>query len=262
MNGVDLGIEGRTALVCGSSRGLGKACAFSLATAGVEVILNGRNEETLRQSVGELSALIGRPVASVVGDVTTETGRVQVLSVCAQPDILVTNSGGPPPGSFEDWGEPEWLAALNANMVAPIQIIRRVIGGMRGRRWGRIINITSSAVKAPLPLLGLSNGARAGLTGFVAGLAREVARDGVTINNMLPGNFATDRLDSYVRSLASRRGIVPSAVMHELKAANPTGRVGDPREFGAMCAFICSTHAGYFTGQNVLLDGGAYPGVF
>jgi 3-oxoacyl-[acyl-carrier protein] reductase len=241
---------------------LGKACAFSLATAGVDVVLNGRDEETLRESADELSAAIGRPVARVAGDVTTEAGRFEVLNVCGQPDILITNAGGPPPGSFEDWDDQEWLSALNANMVAPIQLIRRVIGGMRGRRWGRIINITSSAVKAPLPLLGLSNGARAGLTGFIAGLAREVAGEGITINNMLPGNFATDRLDSYVRSLASRRGISPSVVMDELKTANPTGRVGDPREFGAMCAFICSTHAGFLTGQNILLDGGAYPGVF
>ncbi len=262
MNGLDLGIAGRTALICGSSRGLGKACAFSLAAAGVHVVLNGRQELALRESVVELAALIGRPVKSVIGDITTEAGRRGVLDVCGQPDILITNSGGPPPGSFEDWGDPEWLAALNANMVAPIQLIKRVIDGMRARRWGRIINITSSAVKAPLPMLGLSNGARAGLTGFIAGLAREVARDGVTINNMLPGNFATDRLDGYVRSLASRRGLAPSVIMNELKTANPTGRVGDPREFGATCAFLCSAHAGFMTGQNILLDGGAYPGVF
>jgi 3-oxoacyl-[acyl-carrier protein] reductase len=230
--------------------------------AGVDVVMNGREEAALRASAAELSAAIGRPVASVVADVTTEAGRVAVLDVCAQPDILINNSGGPPSGSFEDWDEEVWLRALNANMLAPIQLIKRVIGGMRTRGWGRIVNITSSAVKAPLPLLGLSNGARAGLTGFIAGLAREVARDGITINNLLPGSFATDRLDSYVRTLAARRGTTPTIVMQELEAANPTGRVGDPREFGAMCAFICSAHAGFMTGQNILLDGGAYPGVF
>jgi 3-oxoacyl-[acyl-carrier protein] reductase len=261
MSDLDLGLEGRTALVCGSSRGLGKACAAYLASAGVEVVLNGRDETALQRAVEELSDAVGRPIASVAADITTKSGRQLALDVCGEPDILVNNAAGPPPGQFEDWGEEAWQTALNANMIAPIQLIRAVIGAMRRRRWGRIINITSAAVKAPLPLLGLSNGARSGLTGFVAGLAREVAPDGVTINNLLPGHFATERLESYAQSLAARRGVEPSQVLEELKAGNPSRRVGDPREFGAICAFLCSVHAGYVTGQNLLIDGGAYPGV-
>jgi 3-oxoacyl-[acyl-carrier protein] reductase len=198
----------------------------------------------------------------VVADVTTPEGRAALLAVCPEPDILVTNAAGPPPGAFEDWDAAVWAGALEKNMIAPIMLIRATVGAMRRRRWGRVINITSSAVKSPLPLLGLSNGARSGLTGFVAGLAREVARDGVTINNLLPGTFATDRLRTYAGALARAREVAPDAVMDELAAGNPSGRVGRPEEFGAVCAFYASVHAGYITGQNLLLDGGAYPGTF
>ena len=261
MTGFSLGIDGRTALVCGASKGLGRACAQALAQAGVRLTLCARTEAPLEAAATELRAL-GQPVAAVVADVTTEAGRAALLEACPDPDILVTNAAGPPPGRFEAWGEAEWGAALSANMIAPLLLIRGVVGGMRTRRWGRIVNITSAAVKAPLPMLGLSNGARAGLTGAIGGIAREVARDGVTINNLLPGHFATDRLESYLAALAASRGTPLEAVRAEVAAANPTGRVGQPAEFGAMCAFLASAHAGYVTGQNVLMDGGLYPGLF
>ncbi len=261
MAALDLGIGGRTALVCGSSKGLGKACASALALAGVHVILNGRDETALRLAVEEISDIAGRKLSGVAADITTEAGRMKALQAPGALDILINNAGGPPPGNFEDWDEAIWLAAVTANMVAPIQLIRSTIGAMRRQGWGRIINITSAAVKAPLPLLGLSNGARSGLTGFIAGLAREVAADGVTVNNMLPGHFATGRLETYVSSLAASRNIPASTILAELSAANPTGRIGKPAEFGATCAFLCSIHAGFITGQNLLLDGGTYPGV-
>jgi 3-oxoacyl-[acyl-carrier protein] reductase len=262
MSGLELGIDGRKALVCGSSRGLGKACALSLAIAGVEVTLNGRNRETLEATSEEISQIVDRPVSFVVADITTEEGRRQALDVCGTPDILINNAAGPPPGQFEDWDEEVWLRAMSSNMVSPILLIKSVIGTMRERGWGRIVNITSAAVKSPLPLLGLSNGARSGLTGFIAGLSREVARDGVTINNILPGNFLTDRLTSYVQSLASQRGVTSNTVWQELEDRNPTGRIGNPNELGSLCAYLCSAHAGFMTGQNFLLDGGTYPGVF
>ncbi|HEY0435492.1 MAG TPA: SDR family oxidoreductase, partial [Phenylobacterium sp.] len=185
-----------------------------------------------------------------------------LAAACPGPDILVTNAAGPPPGRFEDWGEAEWQAAVGANMVTPLMLIRAALPGMRARRWGRIVNITSAAVKAPIPMLGLSNGARAGLTGAIGGLAREVARDGVTLNNLLPGHFATDRLEAYFTALAAQRGQPIETVRAQVAAANPTGRVGDPAEFGAACAFLASAQAGYITGQNLLLDGGAFPGLF
>jgi 3-oxoacyl-[acyl-carrier protein] reductase len=253
---MDLGIEGKSALVCGSSRGLGRACAEALLAAGVRVVLNGGDADQLEVTAKE----IGDGIRSVAADVTTSLGRAAVLATCPEPDILVNNAAGPPPGSFEGWGEDEWRAATYANMIAPILLIRAVLSSMRRRGWGRILNITSSAVKAPLPLLGLSNGARSGLTGFVAGLAREVACDGVTINNLLPGTFATDRLSVYAAALASSRGIETSEAVRQIETANPTRRIGRPEEFGAVCAFMASCHAGYITGQNILLDGGAYPG--
>jgi 3-oxoacyl-[acyl-carrier protein] reductase len=259
---LELGLAGRTAIVCGSSKGLGLACATSLGAAGVDVVLNGRSADALALAAGGLSARLGRPVRQVAADVTTPEGRAALLAACPDPDILVTNAAGPPPGAFEDWDEASWLGAVEKNMVAPIMLIRATLGAMRRRRWGRVLNITSSAVKAPLPLLGLSNGARSGLTGFVAGLAREVARDGVTINNLLPGTFTTDRLRSYAGALAGARAVDPDAVLEEMAAANPAGRLGRPEEFGAVCAFYASVHAGYITGQNLLLDGGAYPGTF
>jgi 3-oxoacyl-[acyl-carrier protein] reductase len=257
-----LGIDGRKALVCGASKGLGRACAEALVQAGVDVTICARTEAPLQAAAAELAALGGGQLQAVTADVTTEAGRAVLLKACPDPDILVTNAAGPPPGRFEDWGEAEWQAALNANMVAPLQLIRGVVGGMRARRFGRIVNITSAAVKAPLPMLGLSNGARAGLTGAIGGITREVARDGVTINNLLPGHFATDRLESYYEALAAARGASLETVRAEVAASNPTGRVGLPPEFGAMCAFLASAHAGYVTGQNILMDGGAYPGLF
>lgn len=259
--GLDLEIAGRRAIVCGSSKGLGHACAVSLAAAGVEVVMNGRAGPALEAAAQDLSRRLGRTVVCVAADVTTPDGRAALLKACPDPDILVTNAAGPPPGAFEDWDEQAWERALAANMVAPIMLIRATVGGMRQRGWGRILNITSSAVKAPLPLLGLSNGARAGLTGFVAGLAREIAADGVTINNLLPGQFATSRLRSYAEALARAKGVSADDVLAQMAAANPTGRIGQPEEFGAACAFLASAHAGFITGQNLLLDGGAYAGV-
>lgn len=256
MAGYSLGIEGKRALVCGASKGLGRACAQALADAGALVTICARTEAPLQAAAAQIGA------EAVACDVTSEAGRAALIAACPDPDILVTNAAGPPPGRFEAWGEAEWQAAVGANMIAPLQLIRAVVPGMRARRWGRIVNITSAAVKAPLPMLGLSNGARAGLTGAIGGIAREVARDGVTINNLLPGHFATDRLESYFTALAAQRGGAVEAVRAEVAAANPTGRVGDPAEFGATCAFLASAHAGYITGQNILMDGGAFPGLF
>jgi 3-oxoacyl-[acyl-carrier protein] reductase len=260
--GFSLGIEGRAALVCGASKGLGRACADALAQAGASLTICARTDGPLQAAAAEIRAQGGGAVTAVAADVTTEAGRAALLAACPDPDILVTNAAGPPPGRFEDWGEAEWQAATSANMIAPLLLIRGVVGGMRRRGWGRIVNITSAAVKAPLPMLGLSNGARAGLTGAIGGIAREVARDGVTINNLLPGHFATDRLESYLAALAGARGVSVEAVRDEVAAANPTGRVGRPEEFGAICAVLASAHAGYITGQNLLLDGGLYPGLF
>lgn len=261
-SGLDLAIAGRKAIVCGSSKGLGLACAEALADAGVEVVLNARSAGPLEVAAKTLSARIGRPVAAVAADVLDADGRARLLAACPEPDILITNAAGPAPGQFEDWGEAEWHAALQANMVAPLQLIRAVLPAMRRRGWGRILNITSAAVKAPLPMLGLSTGARSGLTGAVASLAREVAPDGVTINNLLPGHFDTDRLASVLASQAARQGLSAEEVRRRTEAANPTRRVGRPAEFGAVCAFLASEHAGYVNGQNLLLDGGAFPGVF
>jgi 3-oxoacyl-[acyl-carrier protein] reductase len=258
---MDLGIAGRTALVCGSSAGLGRACATALAAAGVHVYVNGRTAEALYVAAREIAIETGGEVRAVVADVVTAAGRAALLDACPAPDILVNNAAGPKPGDFREWDEAAWGDALSANMVAPIMLLRAVVGPMMERRWGRIINITSAAVKAPLPMLGLSNGARSGLTGFVAGVAREVAGHGVTINNLLPGHFATDRLRSYVGVLAQKQGITLDQAMGRIEAGIPAGRIGDPAEFGKACAFLASVHAAYITGQNLLLDGGAYPGV-
>ena len=262
MHGIDYGIAGRKALVCGSSRGLGHACAVALAQAGADVTLNGRNPEVLARAADDLATAIGRRVAYVSADATTAEGRAALLDACPEPDILVNNAAGPPPGRFTDWDEADWQAALSANMVAPIMLIRDVIGAMQRGGWGRIINITSGAVKAPIPLLGLSNGARSGLTGFIAGLAREVARDGITINNLLPGQFETDRLRSLAQATAASKDIPVEQVWGAMAASNPTGRLGRVEEFGATCAFLASQQGAYINGQNILLDGGAYPGTF
>ena len=258
---MDLGIKGRKAVVCAASKGLGCACAMALAENGVDLIINARGREALDETAAAIRARFSVGVEAVAADITTADGRAAVLAACAAPDILVNNAGGPPPGDFHAWGESEWIAALRANMLTPIELIKAVVDGMAERGFGRIVNITSSAVKAPIAELGLSNGARTGLTGFVAGLARAgIAGKGVTINNILPGRFATDRLKSNLAANAARRGMPVEEVERASRAAIPAGRFGDPNEFGQLCAFLCSHHAAYITGQNILIDGGAYPG--
>jgi len=259
---MNFGIEGRTAIVCAASKGLGRACARALAANGVNLVINARTAEALQAVAGEIASEFGVSVQAVAGDITTPQGRAAVLAACRQPDILVNNAGGPPPGDFRDWDEADWIAAVNANMITAIMLIKAVVDGMGTRGFGRIVNITSAAVKSPIPTLGLSNGARAGLTGFVAGLSRQVARHNVTINNLLPGPFDTDRLWANLRRGADEAGVPPEAFAADRAKANPTGRFGRPEEFGATCAFLCSVHAGYMTGQNVLLDGGAFNSTF
>ena len=276
---MDLGIAGRWALVCGASRGLGLGCAQALVKEGVNVVINARDPATLRQAASLLIAA-GAGAASagalkdqkpkvlvVAADITTEAGRAAALSVPGGPgsafDIVITNAGGPPPGDFREWDRDAWLRALDANMLTPIELIRATVDGMAARGFGRVVNITSSAVKAPIDILGLSNGARSGLTGFVAGVARgSVARHGVTLNNLLPGKFDTDRLAATFAATAAQSGRSTQQVREAQQASVPAGRFGTAREFGAICAFLCSVHAGYITGQNVLADGGVYPGTF
>ena len=267
---MDLGLHQKSALVCASSKGLGRACAHALARAGVDLVLVARTAETLAATAAEIRQDTGVTVIEVAADITTEQGREQALDAAkhlkhgepAAYDILVTNAGGPPPGNFRDFGHDAWLKAVEANMLTPIALINAVVDGMCERGWGRIVNITSSSVKSPIANLPLSNGARGGLTAYVAGVAREVAGHGVTINNLLPGAFATDRLLGAFGPRAARRGVTIEQEMAERKAAIPAGRFGEPHEFGASCAFLCSVHAGYITGQNILIDGGAYPGTF
>ncbi|AWK86913.1 SDR family oxidoreductase [Azospirillum thermophilum] len=257
---MDLGIAGRRAIVCAASKGLGKACALALAREGVEVTITARGADLLEATAEEIRKATGAAVTTVPGDITTEEGRAAVLKACPEPDILVNNAGGPPPGNFRDWEREDWIRAVDANMLAPIFLIKATVDGMIARKFGRIVNITSGAVKAPIPILGLSNGARSGLTGFIAGLARETVRHNVTINNLLPGPFETDRLRATMEGAARAAGRTVDEEMAARRRTNPAGRFGDPAEFGATCAFLCSAHAGFMTGQNVLLDGGAYPG--
>ena len=257
---MDLGIAGRRAIVCASSKGLGKGCATSLAREGVDVVMNGRTQETLEAAAEEVRSVAAGEVTTVCCDVTTDEGRAALLAACPEPDILVNNAGGPPPGDFREWGREEWFAALNANMFTPIELIKATVDGMRERGFGRIVNITSSSVKSPIPVLGLSNGARAGLTGFVAGVARQVADRGVTINGILPGPFDTDRLRSGIRHTAAKAGKSFEEEFEARKLGNPALRYGDPAEFGELCAFLCSVQAGYINAQNIVIDGGAYPG--
>ena len=259
---MDLGIAGRRALVCAASKGLGRGCAQALASAGCAVTVVARTEETLRATAQAIEAASGQPVQWVACDITTAEGRAAALAACPQPDILVNNAGGPPPGNFRDWDRDAWIRALDANMLTPIELIKATVDPMIERRFGRIVNITSGAVKAPIDILGLSNGARSGLTGFVAGVAREVARHNVTINNLLPGPFDTDRQRATALGVAKASGKTVDEVLAARRNANPSGRFGGIDEFGAMCAFLCSSHAGFVVGQNILLDGGAYPGTF
>ncbi len=259
---MDLGIRGRRAIVCASSKGLGRACAEALAEAGVDLVVNARTGAELEATAEAIRRKSGVKVTAVAADIATEAGRKAVLAACPEPDILVNNAGGPPPGDFRDWGRAEWLAAIDANMLTPIELIKATVDGMIRRGFGRIVNITSSAVKAPIETLGLSNGARSGLTGFVAGIARKTVRHNVTINNLLPGSFATDRLNAFIEHTARARGLSRDAAVAALESESPAGRFGRPAELGAACAFLCSVHAGYITGQNWLLDGGEYPGTF
>jgi len=259
---MDFGISGKWALVCAASKGLGKGCATALVREGVNVVITARGAAALEATETELRALAGGEVRTVAGDITTAEGRAAALAACPQIDILVNNAGGPPPGDFRDWDRAAWIRALDANMLTPIELIKATVDGMIARKFGRIVNITSGAVKAPIEFLGLSNGARSGLTGFVAGLARSVARHNVTINNLLPGPFDTDRLRTTMAARAKAAGKPLEDVLAAGRAANPAGRFGTIEEFGAACAWLCSVHAGYVVGQNLLLDGGQYPGTF
>ena len=257
---MDLGIAGRKAIVCAASRGLGLACARHLAREGVAVVMAARRPDVLAEAAAQVAAEGGPAPVAVAADVTTEDGRAALLAACPDPDILVNNAGGPPPGDFRQWAREDWIKALDANMLAPIAFIKATVDGMIERRFGRIVSITSAAVKAPIANLGLSNGARAGLTGFLAGLARQAVPHNVTINNLLPGPFDTDRLDQTLAGFARTAGISLDEAKARRRCDNPAGRFGDADEFGAACAFLCSQYAGFITGQNLLLDGGAYPG--
>jgi 3-oxoacyl-[acyl-carrier protein] reductase len=261
---MDLGLTGKWALVCAASKGLGKGCAAALVREGVNVVVTARGVEALEATAQELRAVGGGgEVRAVAGDITTAEGRAAALAACPQVDILVNNAGGPPPGDFRQWDRDTWIAALDANMLTPIELIRATVDAMAARGFGRIVNITSGSVKAPIGVLGLSNGARSGLTGFIAGLARsDIAARGVTINGLLPGAFDTERLQTTMRAAAVKAGQDPDIAMRTRAQAVPMKRLGRPDEFGAVCAFLCSVQAGYLTGQNILLDGGAYPGTF
>jgi 3-oxoacyl-[acyl-carrier protein] reductase len=259
---MDLGLKGRTAIVCAASQGLGKASAMALAREGVNLIIVARRRDVLDSAAEEIASATGNRPKTVTADVTTNEGRDAILAACPAPDILINNAGGPPPGDFRKFEREDWIKALDGNMLAPIALIKATLDGMIARKFGRIVNVTSHAVKAPVAMLALSNGARTGLTGFVAGLARLVAEHNVTVNNLLPGTFDTDRLKSNLAALARNSSREVSAVTEEIRTANPTRRFGHPDEFGATCAFLCSSQAGYITGQNILIDGGAYPGTF
>ncbi len=259
---MDLGIAGRRALVCAASKGLGRGCAEALAREGADVTIVARTEATVAKTADEIGKLSGRRVAWVACDITTAEGRAAALAACPRLDILVNNAGGPPPGDFRDWDRDAWLRAIDANMLTPIELIKATVDGMIERKFGRIVNITSAAVKAPIDILGLSNGARSGLTGFIAGLSRKVARDNVVINNLLPGSFDTDRLRGNMATRAKNAGMPVEEVAAKAQAGIPVGRFGTAAEFGELCAFLCSVHAGYLVGQNILIDGGAYPGTF
>ena len=259
---MDLGIAGRKAIVCASSRGLGRACAFALAEAGCELVINGRDKEKLEATASEIRAGTGAKVALVAADVSTAEGQTALFSACPEPDILINNNGGPPHRDFRELSRQQLLDGVIANMISAVELIQRSLDPMVRRRFGRIVNITSGSVKMPLAGLDLSSGARAGLTAFLAGVARSVAASNVTINFLLPGPFETDRLRSNFAANAKRKGISIETAREERVASVPAKRLGDPAEFGAACAFLCSAHAGFITGQNLLIDGGLYPGTF
>jgi 3-oxoacyl-[acyl-carrier protein] reductase len=259
---VDLGIRGRKALLSGASRGLGKACALALAQEGVNVTIVARTRETLEKAGAEIAAATGVKVTTVVGDITTNEGRSAAVAACPAPDILLNNADGPKPGDFRDWSRDDWIAALDAMMLAPIEMMRLTVDGMLARGFGRIINIVSRSVKIPQLELGLSNGARSGLVGFVGGLARQTVGRNVTINNLLPGIFDSDAQREHIRGMLEASGKSFDEIWRERAAANPARRYGRPGELGAYCAFLCSEHAGFITGQNLLVDGGSYPGTY
>ena len=259
---MDFGLAGRRAIVCASSRGLGKACARALAEAGCEVVINGRDAKMLTATAGELASLTGTRIIPVAADVATEEGQKALLAACPQPDILVNNNAGPPLRDFRELSRAQMLDGVTANMIVAIELIQKVIDPMMSRKFGRIVNITSGAVKAPLAGLDLSSGARAGLTAFVAGVARTVADKNVTINSLMPGAFDTDRLRGTLSKAAEKSGKSITQVAADRIATIPARRFGDPAEFGAACAFLCSSQAGYITGQNLLIDGGFFPGAF
>ena len=264
---MDFGLRGKWALVCGASNGLGRGCATALVQEGCNVLIVARGAQSLQATAAELIAVhassTGAEVLFCAQDITTVAGRAEVFAMRADFDIVVTNAGGPPPGDFREWDREAWIKAVDANMLTPIELIKATVDAMAARGFGRIVNITSSAVKSPIDILGLSNGARSGLTGFVAGVARSsLAAKGVTINNLLPGAFDTDRLQGTLQAAATRTGQTLQTVSDQRRRSIPAQRFGDPAEFGATCAFLCSTQAGYITGQNVLIDGGAFPGAF
>ncbi|HZV21288.1 MAG TPA: SDR family oxidoreductase [Hyphomicrobiales bacterium] len=260
---MDLGIKGRTAIVCAASKGLGKACAFALAREGVNLVINARTENELNKTADEIRAQTGVTVTAIAGDVTTEKGQDRLIAACPNADILVNNAGGPPPGDLRTTDREAWLKAIEANMLTPILLTRALIGGMADRKFGRVVNITSAAVKAAgaYAMLGLSVGARSGLTGAAAVLARQVAAQNVTINNLLPGRFETARMRDNLVFSASKAGVPVEQEEARLQKEIPARRFGDPAEFGAACAFLCSAQAGYITGQNIVIDGGAFPGL-
>ena len=259
---MDFGIAGRRAIVCASSQGLGRGCATALAAEGCDVVINGRDAEKLERVADELRKLTGGTIIPVAGDVSTAEGQEALLAACPNPDILVNNNAGPPFRDFQDLDRERLLAGITANFVTPIEMTQRVIEGMAERGFGRIVNITSSSVLAPIAGLDLSSGARAGLTAFLKGVAQQMAGKGITINNILPGSFDTDRLRSGQQRTAEQRGVSVESVVEEKRQAIPARRFGTPDEFGSACAFLCSMQAGYITGQNLLIDGGAYPGAF
>lgn len=257
---MDLGISGRTAIVCAASKGLGRACAVQLAREGVNVVIAARTKADIEATAEEIRRAANVKVTALACDVTTEQGRKQILSACPAPDILINNAGGPPPGDFKDFSLDDWRQAVEWNMLTPIALIKSTVYGMIERKFGRIVNITSQSVKAPIASLELSNGARAGLTGAVAVIARKAARHNVTINNILPGPFETDRLRGSTKKMAELQGVSVEQATAQRMAVVPAGRFGQPEEFGAAAAFLCSAQAGFITGQNLLLDGGIFPG--
>jgi len=253
---MDMGIKGKRALVCASSKGLGRGCASALAAEGVDIVMNARSEGPLLEAAEEIRNTFGVEVTTVAADISTEEGRAKVLAVAGDVDILVNNAGGPPPGLWSDWEREDFISALDANMLAPIAMIKALVPGMMDRGWGRVVNITSQSVKAPIAVLGLSNAARTGLTGYVAGTSRQVAPNGVVMNNLLPGIHATDRATSLDGGVAAAQGITSAEAKSQREATIPARRYGTAAEFGATCAFLCSQHAGFIIGQNILLDGG------